>query len=65
MDKIWNLEQEGGRCINFNIALLTSSVVNVISDFLILLLPMLAIWRLHVAPKRKFGILLEFATGLM
>lgn len=64
-DKIWNPEHVGGQCIDFNVAYLASGAVNIISDFLILLLPMLAIWRLQLASKRKLGISAVFATGLL
>lgn len=64
-EKIWNYEYEGGRCININAAYLTSGIFNVVSDFLILLLPLLAIWRLRLALKRKVGVSAVFATGVL
>jgi len=64
-DKIWDPEHIGGHCINFNIAYIATGAVNVLSDFLILILPLLAIWRLHLALARKLGISAVFATGLM
>lgn len=64
-EKIWNPDYQGGHCINYDVAALATGSVNVISDFLILLLPLLAIWRLRMAPKRKLGISAVFATGLL
>ena len=64
-DKIWNPEHKGGRCINFDVAALATGSVNVVSDCLILLLPLVAIWRLHMAQRRKVGISAVFATGLL
>ena len=63
--KIWNPEKGDGHCINVNVAYAATGAVNVVSDLLILLLPMLAIWRLQMAPKRKLGVSAVFATGLM
>ena len=63
--KIWDPRHKGGHCINFGTAALVTGSVNVISDFLILLLPLVAIRRLRMAPKRKLGILAVFATGFL
>lgn len=64
-EKIWNPEYKGGHCTNYEVSALVTGIVNVISDFLILLLPLVAIWRLRMAPKRKIGVLAVFATGLL
>lgn len=63
--KIWEPERKDGRCININVAYTATGAINVVSDLLILLLPMLAIWRLQMAAKRKLGIAAVFATGLL
>ena len=65
LDKAWNHEIKGGHCIDLHAAYLATGAVNVISDSLILLLPMLAIWRLRMSPKQKIGISAVFATGFL
>ena len=65
LDKAWNPKIKGGHCIDLQAASLAAGAVNVVSDFLILLLPMLAIWRLRMSPKQKIGISAVFATGFL
>lgn len=62
---IWNPQSTERRCIDFNAAYVVTGAANVLSDLLILLLPMLAIWRLQMEPKRKLGVAAVFATGFM
>lgn len=62
--RIWNIHEKG-HCININAAFAFTGSANVVSDVLILLLPMWAIWNLQLAPGRKLGISAVFATGLM
>ena len=63
--KIWYPEHKGGHCISFYVSAAASGSVNVVSDFLILLLPLVAIRRLRMAPKRKVGVSAVFATGFL
>lgn len=63
--KIWNPELQTGHCINFNVAYAATGAVNVVSDILISLLPMLEIRRLQLAPNRKLGVAAVFATGVI
>ena len=58
----WDPDRAAKRCINFNVAYIVTGAVNVLSDSLILLLPMIAISRLHLAPLRKCGIFAVFGT---
>jgi hypothetical protein len=44
---------------------LVASVVNVLSDFYILLIPVLGVWKLHMNVRRKLGVLAVFSTGLL
>ena len=64
-DKIWNPEREGGHCINYYVATIATGSVNVVSDILILLLPMFVIWRLRMGSNQKLGVSAVFATGLL
>ena len=54
-----------GACINNNAAILATSVINIISDFSILLLPVFAVWKLKMTIKRKMAIGAIFGTGLL
>ena len=54
-----------GVCIDRNALLLTSSAINIVSDFSILLLPVFAVWKLQMTVQRKLGIAAVFAIGLL
>nr|POF14272.1 hypothetical protein CFP56_03296 [Quercus suber] len=62
-EKIWN-PFVSGHCITNGIGLyVAASIFNVISDILILVLPLPAIYRLHMKPKKKLLISGLFTTG--
>ncbi|CAD6582658.1 MAG: hypothetical protein ASARMPREDX12_000997 [Alectoria sarmentosa] len=61
--KIWN-PTIPGRCVNVDIAFVTTAAVNVVSDFSILLLPLICIWQLQMPTRRKLTICAVFAAGL-
>ncbi|MCJ1303445.1 hypothetical protein MMC08_006255 [Hypocenomyce scalaris] len=61
--KIWNVTLSG-HCVNINGAIITTAVINIVSDFSILLLPLTSIWALQMPTRRKVGVSLVFATGL-
>ena len=42
---------------------IASSVTNVITDVIMLIIPLFAIWNLHMATQRKVGIAAIFAVG--
>ena len=64
-ERIRRPEHTGGRYNNANMAFLISNVFDVLSDLPILLLPLLAVWRLHLMLKRESGISAVFATGFI
>jgi hypothetical protein len=64
-EKIWNPYYEGGRCMNYNALVLASAVFNILSDLVILLLPVRAVCRLQITVRKKAAIVLLFATGLL
>ncbi|KAH2536824.1 hypothetical protein KXW97_006545, partial [Aspergillus fumigatus] len=45
--KIWDKTLKG-HCININIPIIVTSSINVASDFLILVLPIVSVWRLQM-----------------
>lgn len=62
--RIWD-RRVPGTCINTMILDMASSAFNVISDVAILALPQNIIWRLQMTTRRKIGLSLIFAIGLM
>ena len=62
---IWNPSYHGKNCNPLGSALMTPGAFNVISDILVLLLPIWATLHLHMTTKNMLGIVAVFATGLM
>lgn len=54
-----------GKCTDVYLSFMISGVFNVLSDFFILIFPIWAIWHLQMPMKRKFGISIVFATGVL
>jgi len=54
-----------GRCMNVKVIDIAAAVVNVVSDFVILLLPQGMIWKLRLDIKKRLGVSLIFATALL
>ena len=61
--RIWNLKIPGTCISTTNIT--HTAGFNVISDLIILVLPLAKVWRLQMSMRRKLGISLIFSTGLM
>lgn len=62
--KIWHRDTPG-TCININSLITTASIFNVVSDFLILLLPIACVWRLQMKLTKKLGTSAVFAAGAL
>lgn len=56
---------EPGHCIKNEEVFVAGGTINVVSDFTILLLPIVEVWRLHMSTHRKIGVSAVFATGLL
>lgn len=63
-EKIW-LPMTEGYCLDLPAILISGAVVNIISDFSILILPVHKIWQLQLSKRRKWGVSSIFATGLL
>ncbi|KAK9621539.1 hypothetical protein V6Z98_006253 [Aspergillus fumigatus] len=61
--KIWDKTLKG-HCININIPIIVTSSINVASDFLILVLPIVSVWRLQMRNSKKLGTSMIFAAGI-
>jgi hypothetical protein len=51
------------KCINTFLMMYALSISDFITDVLILLIPIPMIWRLHLPPMRKFGVMIVFLFG--
>ena len=52
-----------GKCINFTAVVLAAGVINVVTDFTILILPMPVLWNLKVSKARKRMTMGTFMLG--
>ncbi len=55
----------GENCINQYAVLICASVINVVSDLMILVIPIVAIWGLHMSKEKKIKLSTIFAVGLL
>lgn len=63
-EKIWNPLMPG-HCFSYIANYQATGIINVISDFTILILPVPGLWKLHLPLKRKLGLIAVFATGFL
>ncbi|KAB8239782.1 uncharacterized protein BDW43DRAFT_296118 [Aspergillus alliaceus] len=61
--RIWDADVSG-HCININGPILVASIFNVVSDFLILFLPIVCVWRLQMTLKKKMCTSAVFVAGI-
>ncbi|KAL8691956.1 MAG: hypothetical protein Q9218_002918 [Villophora microphyllina] len=62
--KIWNPMMQGGHCFNFHAAYEATGIFNVISDFAILIIPMVPLWNLQMPRYKRLRISALFGTGI-
>ena len=53
----------GEECVNQYAVLICASVINVVSDLMILVIPIVAIKGLHMAPQKKLRLSAVFGVG--
>jgi len=63
MAKYWDLTITTGSCINWVKVSVFSSVMNAVTDFLLLLLPIIFLRNLRLPRKQKIGVMLVLMTG--
>ena len=61
--KLW-IPTVPGRCINFEALIIAGGVLNVVTDFAILGLPMPLLWRLEAPTRRKRLLSIVFSFGV-
>lgn len=54
-----------GKCLDVNLVLLVGGVITFVLDFVALVLPMPKLWMLQMGLRRKLGLSLIFAFGLL
>jgi hypothetical protein len=59
---VWNVH---GECINLNAHQRAVSIINIFTDFLIVVIPVPVIWSLHLRLKQKLMVLAILSTGLL
>lgn len=56
---------EPGKCINFNQSTIANAFVNIIVDAAMVIMPMYEVMKLSLSIRKKLGVLLMFAVGLV
>ena len=59
----WSLHGRQGRCLNYNVFGTWISVPNIVSDLIMLVLPIPILWKMNLDRTKKLGIILTFAVG--
>ncbi|KAF4553962.1 Hypothetical protein D9617_5g068370 [Elsinoe fawcettii] len=62
ISKAWNTD-ESGTCINFYLFALLITSINLITDIIILILPMPIIWRLNATLGKRISLMCAFGVG--
>ena len=58
----WN-RSETGKCVPYGALVLAMGIVNIVTDVIILILPMPLLWRLKVSNPRKWMLTIMFSLG--
>lgn len=61
--KIWEPSTTPGHCLNADALYFATGVFNILSDFALLILPMIPIWRLQMPLRKKAMMIAIFAAG--
>ncbi|KAI9833366.1 MAG: hypothetical protein M1826_007464 [Phylliscum demangeonii] len=61
--KAWDLRITTGACHNHDWLLIFFGVLNVITDFAVLILPLPIVWSLHLPRRQKLALMALFMTG--
>lgn len=51
------------KCVNFGAELIALSTINAVTDFVLLVLPMPRLWKLHISMRKKMQLIVIFALG--
>ncbi|KAK6949036.1 hypothetical protein Daesc_009108 [Daldinia eschscholtzii] len=64
-ERVWDQLVPGSKCLNINAILIAGASINIILDFIILILPQRVIWGLRMSRNKKIGVSLVFTVGLL
>jgi len=59
----WETNLPGARCIDKEAFFIWGSIPNIITDVVMLVLPMPMVWKLHTSKRIKLGLTITFAVG--
>lgn len=59
----WDPTIPGGSCVNYGLLVLIAGVLNVVTDLVILVLPIPSVLRLQISKQKKYLIIFTFAMG--
>ncbi len=59
------LVAQGKQCVDEYAVLISASVINVTTDVIILVIPIIAIWGLHMPSEKKWRLSTVFAVGTL
>lgn len=62
---LWGTTEAAEKCINQQLLWALSSLPNIITDLIMLALPVPVIWKIQLSWKDKVGLMLTFGTGSM
>ena len=60
---LWDHTIPGGHCFHDNVWICWASLINIVTDVAMLVLPLPVIWKLHTSRSIKIGLTITFATG--
>ncbi|KAJ4296423.1 hypothetical protein N0V90_006468 [Kalmusia sp. IMI 367209] len=60
---LWNKSIAGGHCVNQAYMFRYGSIPNIVTDVVMLILPMPLVWNLHASNKVKLGLFVTFLLG--
>jgi len=61
----WNPMVPGGRCGDRNAAFVAAGVLNMVTDLMVMALPLKYVWELQLPVGRKIGLSVAFCIGLL
>lgn len=62
--KIW-MPKTAGHCVSIPWMIVVAAIINVISDFTILILPIASVWSLQMGRRQKLAASAVFAAGIL
>lgn len=65
IDYNWDRTQPGGHCLDPEIFAIAISIPNIVTDLIILLLPLPVIWKLQLHFKKKMALSAIFSLGIL